>query len=430
MTKQDNLTEEELQKIRIKAYEIDKARQIRGHISQDDWNKAVEEIDREKYPHTHKIKQMWNWAGLKDKKLWDFMQLLMTPILLAVLASGLQDCSKKNEQQAANTKDKQEKLTKYLDEMSGLLLEKSLLNSKFSDLKEKTTSPILAIAQAKTVVALTSLDSTRQNSVLQFLESSGLNSLDGERGVLFKSKMYGAKLIKANFTRAKMIQAFLQHSNLTDADLTGADLRSIDLEHANLTRADLSESDLRRAQLMTANLVDSNLAKADLTKLDLAGSDMKGARLDRAILLGVNLYSVKNLTKEQLGIYVESSDKRQDNTSSFPYLCHVKLPDSIKKEIKTELLTSYTDRDCPKIKKELLARYPKTYARMYENRVKLNEQDGNIILDKDKEKAKHDFNEEITQATIDHPECVILIPGNEYKSGCNEIFKFSPLGSK
>jgi uncharacterized protein YjbI with pentapeptide repeats len=418
--------EEKNKKIRIKAYEIDKERQSRGWVSQEDWDKAVEEIEKTDNPFLYKVKQIRNWADLKDKKLWDFMQLLVTPVLLSILAGGLQDCSKRNEQQASENRDRQVRLTKYLDEMSALL-EKNLLKSKPSTLKEKITDPILASAQAKTVVALTSLDSTRQNSVLQFLDSSTLNGLDGERGLLFRAKMGKAKLNGADLTKAKMIQAFLQHSNLTNADLTGADLRSVDLENANLTKATLFESDLRRAELEGATLVEANLALADLTGANVKIADMKGAKLDRSILLGVNLYEVKNLTEEQLGIDVKTPVQKQDEIRKSPLLCHVKLPKRIQSKIPPELLKSYTDRNCNDLQKIVSIRYSNTYNRMYEKLLSINNK---IILDKDKEKDKKEFNEKFAQATIDRPECVILIPGAEYKSNCNEIFKLSPLDFK
>ncbi len=428
MTDRNNLTEEEIKEIQQKAYYLDKIRRSRGSVSEDDWNKAIEEIERGKHPFKYKIAQIWNLAGFKDKKLWDFIQLLLIPIVLSWSGISFQEFTKQKERLAADNKDKQEKLTKYLDEMS-VLLEKDLLLSRLGSSNKKNNDPVLAAAQAKTVVALTSLDPTRQNSVLQFLESSTLNGLDGERGLLFRAKMYKAKLNGADLTKAKMIQAFLQSSHLINADLTGADLRSIDLENSTLTKAILFESDLRRAQLMNATLVEANLAKADLTKSDLTGANMKGAILDRAILLGVDLYNVKNLTKEQLGIGVEISDKEHNKLSKYPYLCHVKLPENIRKETKPELLKSSIDRDCEGLKKVLSVRYKRRYNVMYQNMEKLNKKVDEVFTDQDRRKAMDDFTQNIVQATIDNPECVILIPGDKYKDGCNKIFDFSPLRS-
>jgi uncharacterized protein YjbI with pentapeptide repeats len=429
MTDRNNLTEEEIKEIQQKAYYLDKLRRSRGSVSEDDWNKAIEEIKREKYPRKYKIKQIINWTGFKEKKLWDLIQLLLIPSLLLWGGNAFQEATKHKEMVAADNKDKQEKLTKYLDEMS-VLLGKNLLLSKLGSSNKKINDPVLAAAQAKTVVALTSLDSTRQNSVLQFLESSTLNGLDGERGLLFRAKMYKAKLNGADLTKAKMIQAFLQNGNLISADLTGADLRSIDLENADLTKATLFESDLRRAQLMNATFIEANLAKADLTKADLTGANMKGANLDRAILIGVDLYGVKNLTKEQLGIGVENSDKEKGKLSKYPYLCHIiNLPENIKKGMKPELLKSYLNQDCERLKGHLLIRYKNRNEAMYQNMKKLNKQVDSVVAEQDNKKALDDFKQEIAQATINNPECVILIPGDKYKDSCNAIFQFSPLKS-
>ncbi len=426
MIDQNNLTEEEIEQIKQKADYLAKIRQSRGSVSEDDWNKAIEAIDKEteaidrkQHPKKYKILQIWNWIGFKEKKLWDFVQLLLLPILLLGGGNAFQESTKQKEMAAAADKDKQERLTKYLDDMS-TLLEKKLLSSKIDSSNKVIKDPILAAAQAKTIVALTSLDSTRQNSVLQFLKSSTLNGLDGGKGILFRAEMYKATLSGANLEQAKMIQAYLQNGNLKKADLTGADLRSIDLENANLTKASLFGSDLRRAQLMYTNLVEANLATADLTKSDLTGSDMAGATLDRAILLGVDLYNVKNLTKEQIGLGIEISDKH-------PLLCHTKLPKNVREEMKLKQSEYSSDRDCDKLKKILIKRYNGRYETMYQKE-KFNKQVGKVSAEQDMKDADN-FNQRISQATINNPECIILIPGDRPSKDCNEIFKLSPLNS-
>jgi hypothetical protein len=119
--------------------------------------------------------------GWNEKKPWDYLQLLLVPLALFIVASWFQWFTKQQEQlaadnkamqelQVAGDKAKQETLTKYLDQMSDLL-QKGLL-------KSKRDSEIFIIAKAKTAVTLQSLDPVRQHLVIQFLAASNLNTLD------------------------------------------------------------------------------------------------------------------------------------------------------------------------------------------------------------------------------------------------------------
>jgi uncharacterized protein YjbI with pentapeptide repeats len=315
-----------------------------------------------------------------------------------------QNCSKQNEQEAADKrakieqiaaddKAKQETLTKYLDGMSDLL-QKDLL-------KSKNTDPTFIIAQSKTVVALRSVDSVRQNLIFQFLESARLNTLELEKnGLLFRAKMSKAQLSKADFTKTKLIQADLQESNLTKANLTGADLRSVDLENANLSNAQLYAADLRLAELTRSNLTNANLAKADLTIAALRQSNMEGVKLDRAILNKVDLGEVKNLMQKQL------------DTKPTPYICNVKLPSNIKKLIPSKDYESYRNRDCDKLIDLLLDRYPLRYSRIFKEYPNRFKAENETTLDEATFKKRAAAND------IAKPECMRLFSGAKTVDGC------------
>src|SRR5690242_3953327 len=85
----------------------------------------------------------WAWAGF-DKPLYDWMQLLIIPVVLALIAVWFNRIDKKNEldiaQQRANDEralaiDNQQEaaLQGYLDRMQELLLDKNLRESKPGD---------------------------------------------------------------------------------------------------------------------------------------------------------------------------------------------------------------------------------------------------------------------------------------------------------
>jgi uncharacterized protein YjbI with pentapeptide repeats len=306
-----------------KAHEICKARNGQDLIK-DDWDNAFKVLTKERNSWWKRFKKWVQTGedGWNEKKPWDYLQLLLVPLALLIAASWFQWFTKQQEQlaadnkakqelQVAGDKAKQETLTKYLDQMSDLL-QKGLL-------KSKQGSEVFIIAQAKTAVALQSLDPVRQHLVIQFLEAANLNILDRGKGLLFKLRMSRAKLDRADLSSAKMIGVDLNESSLIEADLFMADLSGADIIGSNFSRANLFA-----AKLIGANLSSTNLRGADLRNTLLLGTDLRTAKLDK-----------KQLERGQLQYW--------------PLLCKVVLP----KEVKID-----PNRDCTNIPQALLKKYP------------------------------------------------------------------------
>jgi hypothetical protein len=112
------------------------------------------------------------------KTLWDLLQLLIVPIILAIGGFWLNQIQKSRDEKATEQRDQTEReiaadnqreaaLQAYIDKMSELLLEKKLRESAEGDEIQK-------IARVRTLTVLRGLDTTRKASVLQFLLESGL----------------------------------------------------------------------------------------------------------------------------------------------------------------------------------------------------------------------------------------------------------------
>jgi uncharacterized protein YjbI with pentapeptide repeats len=355
------------EEIHAKAYEIWKERNGQDRTAQDDWDEAAkilkEEAEQKKW-----YSIIFNWTGLKEKKGWDIVQLLLVPLSLGLIGFGFQYCSKQTEQQAATNKNEQEILAKYLDQMSDLL-EKGLLSSTLNSEKFK-------IARAKTIITLHSISPARQHLVMEFLEASGLNNLYDDNGILFKSPMSKSKFIEADFSNSRFIEADFFKANLSEidftssrlmkanffeatlhrskfvyADLTGADLRDTKLVEANLSYskvntailsgADLSKAILVGADLTDADLRDTKLIDANLSDIKSTRASFKNANFKQAILIRVDLKDVKGLVREQF------------EGENAPLICQVDLP----KEIKI-----IRNRDCNGLSKILHSRYPQIYS--------------------------------------------------------------------
>jgi hypothetical protein len=187
-----------------------------------------------------------SWTGFQGKTVWDLLQLLIVPLALAVIGLWFAAQQDARQQQIENQRAEAERklvqqraqdeaLQAYLDQMSALLLEKDLRDSK-------KDSEVRILARARTLTVLRRLGPSSKGTVVQFL--------------------YEAGLIKG----AQPVVSLLQ------ADLSNADLRGATLSHANLFRADL-----RGAVLSYAHLNPADLSHADLSFAALSGADLSHA---------------------------------------------------------------------------------------------------------------------------------------------------------
>src|SRR5215211_684344 len=204
--------------------------------------------------------------GFRGKTVWDFLQLLIVPLMLVAIGlvfSLQQDARQQRvedqradaERVLADQRAQDEALQAYLDQMSGLLLEKDLRTSEVN-------SEVRTLAQVRTLTVLGRLDPSRKTAVMQFLVDADLVQSIDERDPIIS--LNGADLSGANVSDAN-----LRNADLNGADLNGADLSEADLSEADLYKADLSGSNLRFASLILADLRWANLSEANLRNANL-----------------------------------------------------------------------------------------------------------------------------------------------------------------
>ena len=265
----------------------------------------------------------WSWTGLHGKTLYDWLQLLIIPAVLAVGGYLFNYTTGRNERQANEQRAQTERdialdnqreaaLQAYIDSMSELLLEKNLRKSSDDDEVRK-------IARVRTLTVLPRLDANRKRSVLQFLIESvlidvydpiinlggadlsevNLSETHLGRASLFgvdlsRSNLFGVNLSEANLSRSNLNGANLCIANLDGANLCGANLCGADLREAFLVKADL-RARLRGANLSRTHLNEANLSRANLIEANLSGANLGGADLSEAMVSTVQLNQVKSL---------------------------------------------------------------------------------------------------------------------------------------
>ena len=261
-----------------------------------------------------------------DRTLWDWMQLLLIPVVLAVAGFWFNDRERKIEQQRVKAEQeissdnqREAAMKEYIDNISELLLHENLS-------KSEPESEVGKVARVRTLTVLHRLDNRRKGTLLQFLYEAGLihkdkPSVDLQGADLMKALMrekdlHGAMLAKVQLNGANLRNANLSGADLSDASL-GAWLEVLSLDEyeeiddaredrtllsranlsgANLRNADLDSADFSRANLSKATLDGAKLGHTDLSEADLTEASLIGADLDRADLKGAKV-SLEQLEK-------------------------------------------------------------------------------------------------------------------------------------
>jgi uncharacterized protein YjbI with pentapeptide repeats len=260
---------------------------------------------------------LWTWTGFGDKTLWEWLELLGTlaiPVVVVLVGAWFSFEQNKTQQEIENRRAENAQkieeqraqdaaLQAYLDQMSQLMLNKDLLNSK-------KDSEVRTLARARTLTVLGRLSGTeqlvglissdRKASVVEFLYEASLISGDSPVIALNEANLSSVNLNKstlwgANLSHANLNGANLASADLSDANLNGANLTSADLSDANLSGANLSCFDPNEAKqnstnpscadpnevtnLQRAKLREANLERADLRGADICGADLRNAAL-------------------------------------------------------------------------------------------------------------------------------------------------------
>jgi uncharacterized protein YjbI with pentapeptide repeats len=241
-----------------------------------------------------KGKQPWTLREFGGKTLWDWMGLLIVPVVLSIITVGFtwqqnerqQDLETERSNQAqkienqraaaerelAEQRAQDAALQAYLDQTGTLLLEENLHDSK------KTVSEVRTLARARTLTVLQRLDASRKAQVINFLAEANLIDKEAPNPPVIS-------LQDANLEGVKLEGSmYLASIDLAGADLSGADLSGVDLIGAWLFGADLSGIDLSCDSYFGRCFDPADLSDADLFDADLRNANLKDAVLTQAQL--------------------------------------------------------------------------------------------------------------------------------------------------
>jgi uncharacterized protein YjbI with pentapeptide repeats len=218
------------------------------------------------------------WTGFGDKTVWDWLQLLIVPLVLGVIGFYFTSSQEYAHQQEFEEQRLQNAaLQTYLAGMRELLLDKHLRDSE-------EDSEVRAVAGAQTRSTVGQLSPEGKGIAIQFLYEASLIREEDPVLNLSGVGLRGANLSQLDLSDANLSGAVLRRADLHGTNLSGAILRWAELNHADLRDATMSVADLSEANLNFANLSWAVLDNADLPDADLTGANMSGAFLRYADL--------------------------------------------------------------------------------------------------------------------------------------------------
>src|SRR5215203_2704861 len=174
------------------------------------------DTDRE---HSKQQTKQSRW-GFRGKTVWDFLQLLIVPLMLVAIGSvfslqqdarqqRIEDQRAQAERELAEQRAQDEALQAYLDQMGGLLLERDLRASEKG-------SEVRTLARARTLTVMGRLDPSHKTALMQFLvEADLLRRVEGRDPII--------SLRDADLREADLSLADLNGANLNEADMRGAE---------------------------------------------------------------------------------------------------------------------------------------------------------------------------------------------------------------
>jgi uncharacterized protein YjbI with pentapeptide repeats len=260
--------------------------------------------------------RVWKWTGIAEKKGWDFLQLLVIPVVLGLLGLWFNNAADMREQNLAKEQNRQDALVKYINEIAENIYS-----------KQKNQTERISLLQAKTRATLQLLreDPERRDILITFLRESELLDIPEQKESEPKPLLFE----EINLRKADLSQADLRRVKLTKADLSNATLRAIhlndaDLKEANLSGADLSSNEPTWLDVLIRKIDGKNdtekqttLIKTNLKGAYLINAKLYGANLTKANLIGANLKNVSFNQKTKFDYALYNSED-PNNKTKFP----------------------------------------------------------------------------------------------------------------
>lgn len=215
--------------------------------------------------------------GPRAKTLWEWLDLLLIPFCVGILAWSFKEAEKEKASKSEDERSQNETLDSFVNIMTELITKHNLANQN-STLETRT------IARTRINLAFSNLNGARKGQVLQFLFESGLIDYNPKINILggnMKNAILdGIVLSKSEIKGVYFNNATIKEANLNEAIFTSCDFTKADLTESLVTNTNFSYTNLTKSKLKGMDLTSVNFEGANLTKADLRGSSIRQDQLN------------------------------------------------------------------------------------------------------------------------------------------------------
>jgi uncharacterized protein YjbI with pentapeptide repeats len=230
------------------------------------------------------------------KTAWDFLQLLIVPAILVVIALAFNASQASRDRRREDRRIREDRalaeaaredavVDDYLATMRGLMLDRNLTRAKEG-------SAVRQVARTATLTTLRRLDGRRKGEVVLFLfEARLLHQFRLQPGqdlwTLPVIDLAGADLRGVDLAGASLEVNALAgpYDPPSRVSLIG-DLRGARFDRAGLDGVDFGDADLRGASFKRASISDTRLSGFDLRGMSFKGAQLSGVNFEFSDLRG------------------------------------------------------------------------------------------------------------------------------------------------
>jgi len=226
------------------------------------------------------------------KTLWDWLDLLIIPLALALIAYNFRKSEVQSIQEETENRNREQALNTFFQHIQEILLSIDL-----SEPESKKNASV--ISSARTHALLRSLDPERKSLLLNFLnEAKLINGYDPfislRRADLSRSIYKFSSLSDVNFKSVNLEKASFENVNLSNSQLTGSNLFrsvmvSVDFQDSNLEYSTLDEANFYRSNLKGSSLIKSTARKADFSSTNFENAKLRDVDFYKSNLRKANL---------------------------------------------------------------------------------------------------------------------------------------------
>jgi hypothetical protein len=228
-------------------------------------------------------RKLWEWTKFGEKGLWDWLGLLIIPIVLALGGFWLSQAQDERQRATEAHRAQATALQAYITEMGRLMLEEDLR-------KSNENAEVRMLARVLTMSVLNMLATGHDAGEIETETNKSITGAEIREHINQRPLFHFETDLRPN------VLEFLKESGLIDKEEPVVDLHGANLNGLQ-PAINLSNTNLSGARLGGAWFWD--LANADLSEANLSGADLGFANLSGANLSGANL-SFATVTDEQL----------------------------------------------------------------------------------------------------------------------------------